>query len=242
MSDKDITFLCDAWYTKGDTIDCVKEDDNLELISAVRCDTSIYELPPPPNGKKGRAPIYGDKLSIEDLDYKKVGDYYQTTKLVRTKLFREKTVEIMVTVNDVDEFKNPRMFINTNPDECKLEEFSKPKRKTNKKDNNFTIGSFSDYEISWSIEVIFYELKTFWSFGNYMVRTKQGIETYINLLGLVYTFVKILPFWVEEFNELNSLSPQEIKSQLAPFYLFCKAKFKFLIPTFLAISITSITF
>lgn len=213
LNDKDITLLCDAWYTKGDTIDCVKENDNLEVIGAVRWDTSIYELPPPPNGKRGRNPTYGDKLSIEDLDYKKVGDYYQATKLVRTKLFGDKTVEIMVTINDIDEFKNPKMFINTNPDECKLEEFSKPNIKKTK--DSFATGSFTDYTIRWDIEVIFYELKTFWSFGNYMVRTEQGIETYVNLLGLVYTFTKILPFWAEDFEELKSSSPQQIKSRLS---------------------------
>ena len=48
-----------------------------------------------------------------------------------------------------------------------------------------------------------------------MVRTEKGIETYINLLGLVYTFAKIMPFWAEEFSELKSSSAQEIKSLLA---------------------------
>ncbi|MCK8827400.1 transposase [Natroniella acetigena] len=214
LNNKNVTLLCDSWYTKGDVLDCVKDHDNLELIGAVRHDTAIFELPPPPNGKRGRNPIYGKKLNITELDYEKNGDYYLATKLVRTRLFRDKTIEIMVTVKDIDDFKNPRVFINTNPKECELEKLSKPK--VSKKDeDSFATGSFTDYEIRWSIEVIFYELKTFWSFGNYMVRTEQGIETYINLLGLVYTFAKILPFWVEEFDELNSLSPQEIKSQLA---------------------------
>ena len=100
----------------------------------------------------------------------------------------------MVTVKDIDDFKSPRMFINTNPKECSLEELSKPKEETEKeKDNIFANSSFSDYGIRWDIEVIFYELKKFWSFGNYMIRTEKGIETYINLLGLAYTFAKTLP-------------------------------------------------
>jgi hypothetical protein len=60
----------------------------------------------------------------------------------------------MVTVKDIDDFKSPRMFINTNPKECSLEELSKPKEETEK---------------------------------------EKGIETYINLLGLAYTFAKTLP-------------------------------------------------
>jgi len=215
LQDKKVTLLCDSWYTKGDVLSCIKEHDNLDLIAAVRYDTAIFDLPPKPNGKRGRNPVYGKKLSIKDLKYKKNGEYYQATKLVKTRLFKGQTVEIMVTVKDIDDFKSPRMFINTNPNEYDLEKLSKPKRKTRKRDKSFTIGSFNDYEIRWDIEIIFYELKKFWSFGNYMIRTEKGIETYINLLGLVYTFTKILPFWAEEFSELKSSSPQEIKSQLA---------------------------
>lgn len=216
LENKNVTLLCDSWYTKGDVLSCVKEHDNLELIAAVRYDTAIFDLPPEPNGKRGRNPIYGEKLNIKDLEYKKNGDYYQANKLVKTRLFKDQTIEIMVTVKDIDDFKSPRMFINTNPKECSLEELSKPKEETKKeKDNIFANSSFSDYGIRWDIEVIFYELKKFWSFGNYMIRTEKGIETYINLLGLAYTFAKILPFWAEEFSELRSLSPQEIKSQLA---------------------------
>jgi hypothetical protein len=215
LQDKKVTLLCDSWYTKGDVLSCIKEHNNLELIGSVRYDTAIFDLPPEPNGKRGRNPIYGEKLNIEDLEYEKKGDYYQATKLVKTRLFKDQTIEILVTVKDIDNFKSPRMFINTNPNQCNLKELSKSKRNTRKKDKSFTSGSFSDYEIRWNIEVIFYELKKFWSFGNYMIRTEKGIETYINLLGLVYTFTKILPFWAEEFSELRSLSPQEMKSQLA---------------------------
>jgi len=140
-------------------------------------------------------------------------------KTAKADPYKKETVEIMVTVKDINEFKSPRMFINTNPKECNLEELSsQTKRKeqnSKEKKKNFGTGSFKNYKVRWDIEVVFYELKTFWSFGNYMVRTEQGIETYINLLGLVYTFAKILPFWTEEFSELKSLSPQEIKSQLA---------------------------
>jgi hypothetical protein len=216
LQDRKVTLLCDSWYTKGDVLACVKEHNNLELVAAVRHDTAIYNLPPKPNGKRGRNPIYGKKLNIKELNYEKNGEYYQATKLVRTRLFKKQTIEIMVTVKDISEFKSPRMFINTNPNQSSLEELSKPKQETEKKKNNiFANSSFSDYTIRWDIEVIFYELKTFWSFGNYMVRTEKGIETYINLLGLVYTFTKILPFWAEEFSELKSSSTQEIKSQLA---------------------------
>ncbi|TCO67583.1 hypothetical protein EV214_1641, partial [Marinisporobacter balticus] len=37
------------------------------------------------------------------------------------------------------------------------------------------------YSLRWNIEVIFYQHKFFWSFGNYMVRNKAAIERYANL-------------------------------------------------------------
>lgn len=51
---------------------------------------------------------------------------------------------------------------------------------------------YNIYKIRWNIKVIFYQQKTFWSFNNYMIRSKYAIEEYVNLLGLVYSV--ILPF------------------------------------------------
>jgi len=50
------------------------------------------------------------------------------------------------------------------------------------------------YSLRWNIEVMFYEIKSFWSFGNYMLRTKIGIENFVNLLSISYTCAKLMPF------------------------------------------------
>lgn len=63
----------------------------------------------------------------------------------------------------------------------------------------------------WPIEVMFYQEKTFWSFGNYMVRSKVAIEKYAYLVGVTYTLVTLLPFIDDNFSEYQYQSPQEIK-------------------------------
>lgn len=48
---------------------------------------------------------------------------------------------------------------------------------------------FDLYSIRWNIEVIFYQQKFFWPFGNYMVRNKLAIERYVNLISISFAFV-----------------------------------------------------
>lgn len=38
----------------------------------------------------------------------------------------------------------------------------------------------SCYSIRWNIEVIFYQHKFFWFFGNYMVRNKEAINNFLD--------------------------------------------------------------
>ena len=71
------------------------------------------------------------------------------------------------------------------------------------------------YRIRWGIEVLFYEHKTFWSFGNYMVRNKTAIERYVNLIGIAFAFVQVLPFICKRFESYKFRSPQVIKRAFA---------------------------
>jgi hypothetical protein len=50
------------------------------------------------------------------------------------------------------------------------------------------------YSLRWAIETIFYELKTFWSFGSYRLRSKSAIDNFVNLLSISYSFTKLVPF------------------------------------------------
>ncbi len=67
------------------------------------------------------------------------------------------------------------------------------------------------YSYRWAIEVCFYEMKTFWSFSLYMLRSKNGIENFVNLLGLAYAAMKILPYSHDQFSFLINHSPQTAK-------------------------------
>ncbi len=203
-------------------IDTVEEFENIEFVGAVRKDTAFFDLPPEHNGKRGRPRKYGDKLSLKDLEYEKIGKYYVASKIVKTKLF-EQPVEIFVTLKDLDEFKSPRVYINTDTD-SESESLKKYFLSAVKTKNDFKqkkgstmseVPVLKEYSLRWNIEVIFYELKTFWSFGNYMVVKEKGIEAYINLLATAYTIVKCYPFMAENSEEFIDLSPQQIKTTLS---------------------------
>ena len=47
------------------------------------------------------------------------------------------------------------------------------------------------YRLRWNIEVGYYEQKTFWSLGKYMVRSKHSIETLLNLINVAYAAMRI---------------------------------------------------
>ena len=44
-----------------------------------------------------------------------------------------------------------------------------------------------------------------------MVRNKEAIERYVNLLGIAYTFVTVLPFISKRYRKYQFESPQLIK-------------------------------
>ena len=55
----------------------------------------------------------------------------------------------------------------------------------------------------------YYEQKKFWSFGNYMLRSRIGIERLTNLLTVLYAFMTVLPFYDKTFSALSHNSPQQ---------------------------------
>ena len=52
LKEYQVIVLCDAWYTKKPFLSRVLVFDFIEVIGAARVDTALYELPPPPTGKK----------------------------------------------------------------------------------------------------------------------------------------------------------------------------------------------
>ena len=71
------------------------------------------------------------------------------------------------------------------------------------------------YNFRWNIEISYYEQKTFWSLGSYMVRSKKGIELLVNLINISYCAMKILPYQEKEFSKYQTESVQEFRFALS---------------------------
>lgn len=206
---KKAILLCDSWYPKGAVRKAVSETPGLELIANVRKDTRLFDLPPAPTGKRGRPPKKGRTLDLQaDFDLSlKVGDYWVGTRKVMTTLFSNPVYATVTAVNPKDP-SSYRLFLSTIfPEELALGEKAKdsfcPDIPYQSRD---TLLPYFFYGRRWAIEVLFYEHKTFWSFGNYMVRSKIGVEVYVNLIAVAYSCVQLLPFHQQEYAYLKEES------------------------------------
>ncbi|SHK68063.1 IS701 family transposase [Tepidibacter formicigenes] len=198
-----VVVLCDSWYTKKPFLQIIKDYDNLEIIGALRSDTVLYDLKPAPTGKRGRPRIKGDRLNYREFDYTKESEFYIATVECITNL-SAKPVIITVTTKDINTFSSVRLYLST----IKVENV-KTKYNKNTKDEDSNI--YGVYKMRWNIEVMFYQQKLFWSLGTYMVRSKISIEKYINLIGVAYSAMILLPFISATFKAYRFCSPQEAK-------------------------------
>ena len=96
---RNVCLCCDSWYPKAEITQLPKKYDNLALISNVRHDTVLYDLPPAKTGKKGRPKVRGEKLSFDDFAFSVVDgtDYAVGSRQVITNLFGKKPVHAIVT-------------------------------------------------------------------------------------------------------------------------------------------------
>ena len=62
-----------------------------------------------------------------------------------------------------------------------------------------------------NIEKSYYEGKTFWSFEDYRVRSREGIERLVNLECIAYNAMTLLPYSDESFSCYRSASAQETR-------------------------------
>lgn len=198
-----VIVLCDSWYTKSNLLELATEFENLDIIGAVRSDTVLYDLKPAPTGKRGRPREKGVRLDYKNFDFEKDGDFYIAKIKCITNLFKN-PVYVVVTVKDIEKFSSVRLYLSTI-------DFNSIKVNDSEKEDEKTASIYDTYKIRWNIEVVFYQEKLFWSFGNYMVRGKISIEKYINLVGVAYSMVILLPFLCDTYSEIKFQSPQEIK-------------------------------
>lgn len=206
-----VIVTCDSWYTKKPFINEIEKFSNINILGALRSDTAMYEVfCEAHTGKRGRPRKKGNRINLKNLNYSKEGKFFIAHTQAKTNL-TEKIAYITVTTTDIEAFKSVRLYMSTiNPNNI------------NSFDNLATDNSnvldktiYNIYKVRWNIEVIFYQQKTFWSFSNYMVRSKAGIEKYVNLLGVAYSMCITLPFINEKFAEYQFQSPQEFKYHLS---------------------------
>lgn len=217
INHKMVILLCDSWYPKGAVLDSVKEHNNLELIANVRIDTILNDLPPKPNGKRGRNPKKGEKLDVhnqEQFSFNKIGQYFIATRKVLTNLFKYELVYATVTTPDLNKEKSYRLFISTiMPEQLEHmipvieDEFDYVFQMEQIK----CLLPYILYKFRWSIEIVFYEQKTYWSFGKYMVRSIKGIENYVNIINICFSCMTLLPWKNKHFADLKGESPQHLK-------------------------------
>jgi len=211
-----VILLCDSWYPKGEVLKTVESYENLELIANVRVDTVLYDLPVQ-TGKRGRPAKKGGKLSIyEDFSFTEVGKYFIAARTVMTNLFKN-PVYMTVTATNLNIRKGYRFFLSTLTHEKLYAMFYSAEQALGSE--NFANDServswllpLHLYSLRWNIEVIFYELKTFWSFGSYMLRSKNGIQNFINIVSITYACAKIIPFSDDFFSDFSHFSSQTTK-------------------------------
>ena len=209
-NERNVCLCCDSWYPKAEITQLPEKYDNLALISNVRHDTALYELPPAKTGKKGRPKVRGKKLSSDDFEFSAVGgtDYSVGCRQVITNLFGKNPVYAIITKTQNG---NQRLFICTKaPHQMNFDFHSSQLGKASlfaKADIQFL--PLTVYAMRWHIEVAYYEQKKFWSLGMYMLRSRTGIERLTNLLTVLYAFMTLLPFYDNTFITLANSSPQQ---------------------------------
>jgi hypothetical protein len=210
-----VILLCDSWYPKGDVIKTIKKYNNLELIANVRSDSALFDLPPPRTGKPGRPAERGKQLDIRtDFHFIRVGDYFMATKTVFTNLFGKLPIYLTVTTPDLINHKVYRVFICTVLPDRLMRQFNGFEKKLSDNITSKMLWTFPlfVYSFRWAVEVFFYEQKTFWSFGLYRVRSKAGIENFVNFSSLCYACMLMLPYMDNHYAALRSKSPQTCKN------------------------------
>ena len=198
--ERNVCLCCDSWYPKAKITELPERYKSLCLICNVRHDTALYDLPPEKTGKKGRPKVRGEKNALNDFEFSSVKgmDYSVGSRKVVTKLLGMMPVYAIVTKTNNN---SKRLFICTkSPDELTFDLDSVDLGRTAlfaKTDISFL--PLTIYSLWWNIEIAYYEQKKFWSLGAYMLRSKIGIESLINLLTVLYAFMTILPFYDSYF-------------------------------------------
>ena len=209
--EQSVILCCDSWYPKGSVLKLVQEFQNLTMLCNVRSDTALYHLPPKQTGKRGRPHLWGARIALEEFRLKEIPDtdYMVGFMPVMTRLFGKRIVYAIVT--KPKKGSSYRIFLCTSdPAAIPFDvNFIKNRTAAAYAKSAPALLPLTIYSLRWGIEVSFYELKTFWGFEDYMLRSQDGIERLLNLLDIGYALMKILPFLSSDFSALKYVSAQQ---------------------------------
>ena len=219
LTSKRTILLCDTWYAKQEVTALVDKFPQLDIVCNVRKDTVLYELPPEPSGTRGRPKKYGKRISLEkdfSLSEEPIDGYYTGVQRVLSNLFGERKVFAYVTSTEkLGGFR--RLFLSTITPAtlslfCAWQEVA-PLNQTGL-DWMLYVPLFL-YRFRWNIEISYYEQKKFWSLERYMLRSRIGIERMLNLITILYSAMKLLPYLEKDFLNYQTESVQEFRFYLS---------------------------
>ena len=211
-SEGNYILLADSWYPKAPLLQILSEWPQLRFIGAVRSDTALFDLPPKRTGKRGRPRKRGERLTLMDIPLKACGidGYVAGRRAVMTKLFGNRQVTAFVTCPAGGGSRRLFLSTMTSHDVRQLLDSRLPLLES--ENGEFLPMLF--YRNRWAIEVIFYELKTFWSLEDYMVRSGCAIDLLLNLIVIAYSLTKLLPHIDRDFTVWRDLSAQQTRLRI----------------------------
>jgi len=212
VTEKKVLLCCDSWYPKAEITQLPEEFENLDIICNVRSDTALYELPPERTGKKGRPRVRGERLSLKEFALQEVKETGMRagTRTVMTNLFKKHPVTAIVTESKSG---SRRLFLCTASSESLHFDTncSGIGKAVHYAQTDISFLPLTIYALRWHIETAYYEQKRFWSFGSYLLRSRDGIECLLNLLTIVYSMMSLLPFLDSSFSFLKEVSSQQAR-------------------------------
>ena len=215
LKGRQVLLFFDSWYAKSSLMERVLQYPQLAIVCNVRSDSAMYELPPLPNGKPGRPKKRGKRIHLDDftlsweMDGMRIGH-----RLVLTNICGNRRIHAYVSCTTSG---SRRLFFSTlDPNDLHMScAWQERKTLRDASADGIEYYPLKLYKLRWAIETNYYEQKTFWSLNAYRIRRQTGIEHMVNLVNLVHSSLKMLPYLDEHFAKYKNASPQELRSHLS---------------------------
>ncbi len=179
-----LILLTDGFYGPKKNFAFKLLDKGIDIVSRLRRDAAIYELPPEDHSRKrGRPRKYGERLYINKLAAG--NDFFTLTEVVI--YGKKKVVEIASKLVKIRGWDKPVLLVVT------------------RDVNNNPIAFFSTYvtlppvrllqlyAARWKIELGFRELKQLGKMADYRVRSKEGMTKHVTLCFVAHSLLRLLP-------------------------------------------------